>query len=114
MQKNILEAYPETAVSVYAVWLPMVMSDKIPRLGRATGTLPDKRVTHYWDKKKTVGTWFRANVTPQYPGEVLWDASLLYGPDATWEETPKPLIHFGRTIITDAPGLSMAFQQIAR
>lgn len=114
MQKNILEAYPDVEMEVHAVWLPMVFGDKFPRLKRATGTLPDKRVTHFWDKNQEVGLWFKQNVTTQYPGKVLWDASLLFGPGATWEEVPQPLVFFGRTIIQDAEKLRTALDKMIK
>src|SRR5262245_49362850 len=61
--------------------------------GRA---LPDARVTHFWDKQRVVGQWF----SQQIEGDtgIVWDAYYLYGPAATWETTPGPLLGSGGTI----------------
>ena len=112
MQKDILEVHPDLEMEVYAIWLPMLSGDKFPRLKQATGTLPDKRVTHFWDENRKIGLWFKQNVTPHYPGKVLWDASLLFSPGATWEEVPHPLVTFGRTIIGDAENLRTDFDKM--
>ena len=32
--------------------------------------LADKRVTHYWDDGRVVGTWYGENVTAEKPGHV--------------------------------------------
>jgi hypothetical protein len=55
--------------------------------------LPDPRVTHLWDEQHVAGRWFaryldRAATTR----DVFWDGYLLYGPEATWESAPAPLI----------------------
>jgi hypothetical protein len=52
-------------------------------------TMPDTRVTHYWDGKRVIGQWFAKQVDG-YDG-VSWDVYYLYGPDATWETVPSPL-----------------------
>lgn len=59
-------------------------------------TMPDKRVIHYWDGETVVGQWFAEKVEG-YQG-VSWDAYYLYGPDATWDSVPSPLIGSGSTI----------------
>ena len=56
-------------------------------------TMPDNRVIHYWDGEMEVGQWFAQEVDG-YQG-IAWDAYYLYGPDATWEDLPSPLIGSG-------------------
>ena len=59
-------------------------------------TMPDNRVIHYWDGNRAIGQWFAKQVDG-YDG-ISWDAYYLYGPDATWETIPSPLIGSGSTI----------------
>lgn len=89
----------------------MVMGDFFPRLNKAVKTIPDLRAIHYWDKKKLIGKWFKDNVTTQYEGDILWDATILFGPEATWDDTPKPMVHYGRTILHKAEELKSNIKQ---
>jgi hypothetical protein len=94
VQKQLLAKNPSTSLQVYAVWLPMLGGD-----ARDTwngNTMPDTRVTHYWDGNLQVGQWFSKNVNG-YDG-VAWDVYYLYGPDATWETVPTSLVGSGVTI----------------
>ena len=59
-------------------------------------TMPDVRVTHYWDGERVMGQWFAKNVDG-FDG-TAWDAYYLYGPDATWETIPSPLVGSGGPI----------------
>jgi len=59
--------------------------------------MPDQRVRHYWDVDRTAGRWFAKAVYGEHG--YMWDAYLLYGPDATWNQTPQPLLGSGGTII---------------
>jgi len=56
-------------------------------------TIPDNRVIHFWDGEAEVGQWFAEEVDG-YQG-TAWDAYYLYGPEATWNDVPSPLIVSG-------------------
>ena len=43
---------------------------------------------------------------------MLWDAFLLYGPNARWDEAPTDLIHWGRTIVAGRETLKADFEQL--
>lgn len=58
--------------------------------------MPDPRATQFWDEDGVVGQWFAQQVEG-YEG-TAWDVYYLYGPEATWETLPAPLISTGRTI----------------
>ena len=58
--------------------------------------MPDPRVVHFWDDAAEIGQWFAREVDG-YEG-IAWDIYYLYGPDATWESFPSPLLGSGRTI----------------
>lgn len=59
-------------------------------------TIPDARVMHFWDGELQVGGWFAREVDG-YEG-IAWDIYYLYGPGATWETVPSPLVGTGATI----------------
>ena len=117
MQKDLLEKRPNADLRVYAVWFSMVPGDS--RSEWPPDLLTDARVEHFWDEAKVVGTWYaqrstsmRNRLTPKSKwndGEVLWDAYLLYGADARWDEAPGDLILFGRTIIAAHDSLLAEF-----
>ena len=58
--------------------------------------MPDARVMHFWDGEHAIGEWFAREVDG-YEG-IAWDVYYLYGPDATWESVPAPLVDSGGTI----------------
>src|SRR5262245_31375070 len=69
------------------------------------GALPDHRVRHWWDGDRIAGAWFgqflrtgtapaapTSSGRPARPLDVFWDGYLLFGPDATWDAVPAPLV----------------------
>lgn len=98
MQREILEKNPNAKLKVYAVWFNMLASDARSRWPQ--GLFSDPRVAEYWDDKKVLGTWYAGHPDYQdYPGQVLWDAYLLYGPGARWEDKPSDRVGWGFTIV---------------
>jgi hypothetical protein len=95
VQRSFLKQHPSANLQVYAAWLPMLYGDK--RSAWDAAILPDARVRHYWDEERIVGQWFARQVDG-YEG-TSWDIYYLYGPDATWDTVPGPLIGSGATII---------------
>ena len=67
--------------------------------------MPDPRVVHFWDGAAEVGQWFGREMDGY--GGIAWDIYYLYGPDATWESVPSPLIGSGRTIYGERETLKM-------
>ena len=103
MQSKLLTQYPSEQLRVYAIWLPMLWSDA---RGMWNGnTMPDKRVMHYWDGEAVIGQWFAKEVDG-YEG-IAWDIYYLYGPDATWETVPTPLVGSAVTIYGERETLEM-------
>lgn len=64
--------------------------------GKNGTTMPDPRVTHFWDGETQVGQWFAEEVE-RYRG-VSWDTYYLYGPEAKWDTVPPSLASSGGTI----------------
>lgn len=78
--------------------------------------LTDARVTEFWDAEGALGDWFGQQrermALDFFGGAVVWDASLLFGPGAAWEEVPHPLEAFGYTIIADRDTLQQSLEAI--
>ena len=62
-------------------------------------TMSDPRVSHFWDGDLQLGNWFAKEVEG-WEG-TAWDVYYLYGPDATWETIPEPLLGSGETIYAE-------------
>jgi hypothetical protein len=108
VQTQLLNQYPSESLRVYAVWLPMLWSDaRALWNGR---TIPDARVTHFWDGERAIGQWFARHIEG-YEG-IVWDAYYLYSPDATWETTPSPLSASGGTIYAERENLEMQIRSL--
>jgi hypothetical protein len=41
----------------------------------------------------------------RYRASLAWDTYFLYGPEATWDRVPEPLLSTGRTILDTGPEL---------
>ena len=94
MQNQLLAQTPSTKLRVYAVWLPMLGGDAREEWNGTT--MSDPRVLHFWDGEMVIGQWFAKQVDG-YEG-IAWDVYYLYGPDATWQTVPSPLVGSGSTI----------------
>jgi hypothetical protein len=113
VQTELLQKYPAANLRVYAIWFNMMPNDS--RAKWPPNLLTDSRVIHRWDEPKAVGRWYAqqaASIRPQLStgsawsnGDILWDAYLLYGSDASWSEAPAGLIHWGRTIVAGRDAL---------
>jgi hypothetical protein len=95
VQHEILQKHRSAPLRVEVIWLPMLAGDSRQLIDQRV--LSDPRVTYYWDSNRIVGDWFSHEVT-QAPG-TTWDAFFLYGAQARWESTPRPLVASGSTII---------------
>ena len=65
--------------------------------------MPDPRVLHFWDAERFAGPWFAKTITGEQG--YMWDIYALYGPNATWNQAPGPLLGSGGTIIDVGPEL---------
>lgn len=90
-----MQAHPAAQLQVYAIWLPMLPTDSRPRWD--DHVLNDPRVIHLWDEERVTGRWFADHGLGD--GPVTWDAYLLFGPDARWDETPPDPVGLGRPVI---------------
>ena len=120
MQTELLQKYPRANLRVYAVWFNMMPADA--RAKWPANLLPDSRALHRWDEPKAAGTWYgprtdgmKSQLAPGSAwrnGDILWDAYLLYGTDARWDDAPTRLIHWGRTIVAGRDTLKADFEML--
>jgi hypothetical protein len=96
VQKEILEAHPNTPITVIAIWFNMVKTDS--RQGLAADLLSDPRVVRIWDPELRAGKWYAKSLTGHRDPDVEWDAWFLYGPQATWEQATRP-VDWGRPVL---------------
>ena len=99
MQNEVLEDNPAADIRVYVVWEPMLPTDRF-RMTRS-GLIDDARATHYKDDTQISGKWFgRIYGESGGPGgSVAWDIAYVYGPEATWDEQPSPMLGWGAAVI---------------
>lgn len=72
-------------------------------MGRATKSLPDSRVTHYWDGEDVLSKAFAPILGLD---EKAWDVYLLYDQTSEWQDTPpKPIFWQEQLGISDATKL---------
>jgi hypothetical protein len=111
VRENILDRYPSTPLSVYVVWMPMLATDA--RSEWESSALPDRRVRHYWDEERVVGRWLADQDIggTGYAG-IVWDAFFVFGPDASWDDVPEPLLAAGAPVIGDTEQLASALQPL--
>ena len=104
MQSKILSAHPNAKLKVYAIWANKLFGDARDRWDAAG--LTDQRVTHLWDGPDVSGGWLAGNVDG-YEGSD-WDTYLLFGPDATWDAKPDPLLSSGGPVDAELDRLEQA------
>ena len=105
---------------VYAVWFNMFPGDA--REHWRADLLNDARVAHYWDEQRSVGRLYfqtlpqiwdkRAGGTLTPQDLALWDAYLLYAPDAQWNDQPPDVVSWGATILLTRERLERDFKEI--
>ena len=98
-----MDEYPSEQLSVYAIWLRMLVGDSSDEWDETV--MPDLRVQHFWDGELEAAQWFAKRVDG-YDG-VAWDVYYLYGPEATWEKLPAPLVDSGGTIYRERQTLEL-------
>lgn len=87
--QKVLDNVKSEEVRVYSAWVPMLASDTQVAVDRAAENLPDRRVTHYWDRNAELVT----NFVPVLGlgNRPAWDVYMCYDRDAEWKDLPpKP------------------------
>ena len=78
------------------MWVNQRVTDK--REAVDVSTIPSVR--HYWDDDWATGRWLAERDLGGlgYQGAV-YDAYYLFGPDATWDDVPRPLEASGQPVV---------------
>jgi hypothetical protein len=84
--------------------MPVLFSD-----ARSTwdeSLMPDPRASHFWDEERVTGIWFNEQgYLAAYNLGLVYDAYILFGPEAKWDSKPSPVVSEGYTIIGMRPQL---------
>jgi hypothetical protein len=93
-----MDEMDDPELEVYAIWMPAFPGDARDRW--SPNLLTDERAQHYWDEDFVIGLWYKEQPDfARFPGPHVWDAYVLYGPDAEWSDVPGPLAGWGTTIM---------------
>ena len=124
MAKSVLEAYPDSDVSVTIVWESMLGSDTEAAARQSSAIFDDPRVRQFWDPNRRSGITFSRDVFPNMlrdtaasvpddmpflqglkdrakapPGSApLWDVVFLYEKGATWKDRPPKPDHWTKQV----------------
>lgn len=120
MQTALIDPHANASLRVYAVWFNMFPGDARDRW--RADLLTDPRVLHYWDEQRSVGSLYFQNLTQIWDRRapetitpqdlILWDAYLLYPPDAQWTDRPPDLVSWGATILQTSERLTRDLQNL--
>jgi hypothetical protein len=122
-QDELLAKNPKADVRVFVVWFQMYPGDAASKWPREL--LADRRVEHRWDETKAAGRWFLTNLPSLHPSrggdgvfpqrvDALWDTYLLFGRDATWNDTPNGVLSWGYTVMRTRPKLHDDFEFVIK
>jgi hypothetical protein len=106
VQEQVLERYPDADLRVYAVWLPVLATDERFEVAEV---MVDSRVSHYWDAEQRVSDALR-EVAQVPEGVLLWDAFLLFGPDASWTGRPPEPLARAAPVVNELARLEQALR----
>jgi hypothetical protein len=83
-------------VKIYSVWVNQRVTDERDQID--VGSIPSAR--HYWDDDWATGRWVAEHDLGGlgYQGAV-YDAYFLFGPNATWDDVPQPLVASGQPVV---------------
>jgi hypothetical protein len=72
--------------------------------------LDDPRVVNLWDRELGLSRWVagRRDLGIEPLGPVVYDAFLLFGPDARWDSAPAGLLASGLPVIGESSKLASA------
>lgn len=111
VRENILEKYPDADLEVYAVWFNMIPGDRRERWN--PDLLSDKRVSHYWDEDRLLGSWITKNVPDcDHLGPIDWDSYYLFDTDGKWADTFEGIDACGTPIFKATGPLEKAAKQL--
>ena len=109
VQQDLLESDQNLPIKVYAVWMPMLVTDQWGRWGARS--LSDARVEHSWDGERLVGRFFAGQVQGD-SSSALWDVFLLYSPEAHWDNSLDAPLAWGGPIVEMRDDLAASVERV--
>jgi hypothetical protein len=84
----VLEKVKDQNLSVYAVWMPILMIDSKASVPQATKRFEDARVLQYWDSQAEMSRTYAPILKADGPA---WDVYLLFDRNVEWkDQAPVP------------------------
>ena len=66
-------------------------------------------MSQFWDGERVSGTYLaKQNLGGLGSSGIVWDAYFLFGPQATWDENPAPLLASGSPVVYEGEPLEKA------
>ena len=97
-----MRANSSADLRVFVVWEPVLTTDWGTPSPSLTGYVPDSRAVHFWDRdhrlSAALGGVTRLHSLARAEGvgfrmkDVIWDAALVYPPDAKWGDPAQLLV----------------------
>lgn len=107
---------------VYAIWFNMYPGDSRQRWPDTL--LTDARVRHYWDPGRSIGQLYLQLLPAMWPkrspdvvvpeADALWDAYMLYRPEAEWAGQHPDVVTWGYPILRTSDTLVQELERIAK
>jgi hypothetical protein len=110
-----LDSRLDAAVRVFAVWVPIRVTDIAPPLSRVLGRIPDKRARQFWDPGHVLSAQMKKDARPPQPAQDcceqsghLWDLAAVYPAGATWTDRMPPATIFNGPVVDLSEALAAA------
>ena len=88
MVQNVLSGLDDESLSIAIVWTAVLANDNYQASIRSRELVPDKRVLHYWDETRALGTAVAPILGTRM--QMAWDVYLAYEKDVGWEGNAPP------------------------
>ena len=101
-----MRSLPNAAVTVFAVWEPMLSTDRSAPTTGTLARLSDPRVRQFYDPDHLLAKRLKADARPPQPtpdcctrGGILWDLAAVYPSGAEWRNLVPVAIVFNGPVV---------------